>query len=212
MGQYALGAVVVFALNLLPAFGPPTWAVLLWFELARDLDPVPLVIVGAIAASAGRLVLALLARRFRGRFSAQRLARLEAARDVVTGSRGRTAAGLGVFLVSPLPSAQLFIAAGLLGVALRPLVLAFFLGRLVSYSVYLAAGNAVDASLGGVLESALRSPFGIALQVAMLAALVVLVRVDWAGLLARGQLSAGRGSDRPPSAGSPPAPPRTPPA
>jgi hypothetical protein len=40
MAVYALVAAVVLGVNLLPAFGPPTWAVLVWFEVTHDLDPV----------------------------------------------------------------------------------------------------------------------------------------------------------------------------
>jgi hypothetical protein len=40
-----------------------------------------------------------------------------------------------LFAAAPLPSAQLFEAAGLARVRLRHLVAAFFVGRLVSYSI-----------------------------------------------------------------------------
>ncbi len=185
MAQYLLLAGVVFGVNLLPAFGPPTWAVLVWFEIARDLDPVALVLIGATAATLGRVVLALGAGAFRGRLSARRREGLDAARTVLSGSRGRTAASLGLFLLSPLPSAQLFVAAGLIAVPLRPLAAAFFAGRLVSYSIYVGLGKAADARFGDVIEGAFRSPLGIALQVAMLAALVLLVRIDWVKIVTR---------------------------
>jgi len=47
----------IFAINLLPAFGPPTWAVLVFFRLNSDLPAVPLVLLGAVAAASGRFVL-----------------------------------------------------------------------------------------------------------------------------------------------------------
>ena len=69
--------------------------------------------------------------------------------------------------------------------ALVPLTLAFFAGRLVSYSIYVAAASAARHSLGSVFQKAFTSPLGIALQVIMLAGLVALVRVDWAKVLNR---------------------------
>lgn len=42
---------LVFGVNLLPAFGPPTWAVLVFLRLNLDVPAVPLVIVGALAAA-----------------------------------------------------------------------------------------------------------------------------------------------------------------
>jgi hypothetical protein len=180
---YLLAACSIFAINLLPAFGPPTWAVLVFFRLNSDLAAVPLILVGALAAASGRLVLAKTSRRFRSRFSQQRLESLQAAEDLLVGSRGRALAGLGLFALSPVPSAQLFVAAGLLTVPLLPLTLAFFAGRLVSYSLYVGAASAAKESFGSVLADAFASPLGVALQVLMLGLVVLLVRVDWVRLL-----------------------------
>jgi uncharacterized membrane protein YdjX (TVP38/TMEM64 family) len=175
----------IFGINLLPAFGPPTWALLVFFRLNSDLPAVPLILVGALAAASGRFVLAATTRRFRSRFSAERRESLQAAEKLLVGSRARAAAGLGLFALSPVPSAQLFVAAGLLTVPLVPLTAAFFAGRLVSYSLYVAAASAAKDSLGDVLADAIGSPVGIALQVTMLVGLVLLVRVDWAERLPR---------------------------
>src|SRR5690242_17126428 len=106
MVHYLVLAGVVFGVNLLPAFGPPTWAVLVFFRLQSGLAAVPLVLVGALAAASGRLLLAVASRRFRGRLSAERLAHLSAARDAIAGGRTRAFAGLGLFALSPVPSAQ----------------------------------------------------------------------------------------------------------
>ena len=65
-GGLAIALGCVFAINLLPAFGPPTWAVLVFFQVSGDLPPVPLVLGGALAAASGRLGLAWGAGRFRG--------------------------------------------------------------------------------------------------------------------------------------------------
>ena len=136
----ALGT--IFGVNLLPAFGPPTWAVLVFFRLNSELPAVPLVLLGALAAAMGRLTLAATARHFRPRFSAERRENLEAAEEILVGSRRKAFAGLGLFALSPIPSAQLFVAAGLLTVPLVPLTAAFFAGRLVSYSLYVGAASA----------------------------------------------------------------------
>lgn len=153
---------------------------LVFFRLNSDLPAVPLVLVGALAAASGRFVLATTARHFRGRFSDERRRSLEAAQQALVGSRAKAAAGLGLFALSPVPSAQLFVAAGLLTVPLLPLTAAFFAGRLVSYSLYVGAASAAKESLGDVLTDAIASPLGIAFQVAMLIGIVLLIRVDWA--------------------------------
>jgi len=173
--QYAIALGVVFAVNLLPAFGPPTWAVLLFFSIDFDLPAAALVLGGALAAASGRFLLAGGARRLRPRFSAARLRRLDRTEAALTANRTRTAAGLGLFLVSPLPSGQLFVAAGLMTVPLLPLTAAFLGGRLVAYSIYVSLGTIAAHSLGTVALDALTSPLGMAVQLLMLAGLAFLV-------------------------------------
>lgn len=64
------------------------------------------------------------------------VANMAAAGDALTRTRGRSLAVLLLFLVSPLSSAQLFEAAGLMEkIRLRPLLIAFGVGRTVSYRV-----------------------------------------------------------------------------
>jgi hypothetical protein len=193
--SYLVLAAVVFGVNLLPAFGPPTWSVLVFFRLQSSLPAVPLVLIGALAAASGRLVLASASRRFRNRLSKQRLEHLEAARDALAGGRKRAMAGLGLFALSPVPSAQLFVAAGLVAAPLVPLTAAFFSGRLVSYSIYVGAASAAKHSLGSIVRDSFTSPAGIALQVLMLAGLAALLRFDWGRILTGGR-RAGRLSAR----------------
>jgi uncharacterized membrane protein YdjX (TVP38/TMEM64 family) len=180
MVPYLEVAAVVFAVNLLPAFGPPTWAVLVLFHLTRDLAPVPLVVVGAVAAASGRLVLALSTRRLKPRLPKRYVANAEAAGRIVTQRRGAAITGLALFALSPLPSAQLFEAAGLTDVRLLPVTAAFFAGRIVSYSLYVAGAAALkQTDLGQVAVDSLRSPWGIAVELLLLLGIVLLGRIDW---------------------------------
>jgi hypothetical protein len=195
IAQYLAVAGIVFGVNLLPAFGPPTWAVLVLLKLHWHLEPVPLVVVGAVAAGAGRLVLAVATRRFRGRLPAKSVANLRANGAFAMGHKARSVGGLALFAVSPLPSAQLFEAAGLLDVPLVPLTLAFFAGRIVSYSLSIGAASLAEANLGQVFRSTLTSPYSWAVEVALLVGLILLARVDWADWITRRRnRRAGRGT------------------
>ena len=185
MVDLLLAASIVLVVNLLPAFAPPTWAVLVALRLTWGLPAIGLVLVGAVAATAGRVLLALAARRLGSHLSERRRASLQALADEAQARRGAAAGLLALFLLSPLPSGQLWTAAGLTGAPLRRLALAFMAGRLVSYSIYVAAASYARHSVRGALQGAFSSPLGIALQVLMLVGLVALVRVDWAALLAR---------------------------
>jgi uncharacterized membrane protein YdjX (TVP38/TMEM64 family) len=130
-------------------------------------------------------VLANVSRRLRGRFSRRRLESLAAAEEALAGDRRKELGGLLLFALSPVPSAQLFVAAGLLEVRLVPLTLAFFAGRLVSYSIYVSGASLAKHSIEHTLTAAFSSWWGITLQVVMLAGVVALVRVDWTRVLAR---------------------------
>lgn len=186
MGQveaYGLVAAAVFGVNLLPAFGPPTWAVLVLFSLHGQHSTPTLVLVGAVAAAGGRLLLAEGTRHLGDRLPEKHRKNLQAAGDLVTRRRRRSLAFLALFAVSPLPSAQLFEAAGLMSVRLLPLTAAFFVGRMVSYSLYVGGASALSSTdTGRVLLRNLTSPWSLAFEIAMLAALVLLARLDWTRL------------------------------
>jgi membrane protein YqaA with SNARE-associated domain len=199
---YLVAFACIFGVNLLPAFGPPTWAVLVFFKLNSDLAAVPLVLGGAIAAASGRLLLAHGARRLRGRFSRERLESLAAAQEALAGDRRKELGGLVLFALSPVPSAQLFVAAGLLEVRLLALTAAFFAGRVVSYSLYVGGASLARHSLEHTLTAAFSSWWGITLQALMLAGLVALVRVDWTRVI-RPRSAPRAPRPKPPPARSP---------
>jgi membrane protein YqaA with SNARE-associated domain len=185
MDAYLLTFACIFAVNLLPAFGPPTWALLVFFKLQYDRPIVPMILGAALCAASGRLVLAHTSRRFRHRLSPTRREHLNAAAEALTRDRRRSAGAIGLFALSPVPSAQLFIAAGLLDLRLLRLTAAFFAGRLIAYATYVSGAALAQDSLRDVLGDAFASPVGIALQIAMLLALIALLRIDWASRLAR---------------------------
>lgn len=87
---------------------------------------------------------------------------------------------ISLFALSPLPSAQLFEAAGLASIRLAHFTVAFFAGRIVSYSIYAATAKEIEkTSMGGAFKHYLANPIGIGLEIVMLGLLVALARVDW---------------------------------
>src|ERR1019366_4318682 len=177
--RYLILGLLVFGVTLLPAFGPPTWSLLVFARLRWHFDPVLLVSLGALGSSAGRLLLGLGFRKLRFHFPARYRANLESLETRLVERRGQAVALAALFVLSPLPSAQLFCAAGLLDLRIVPLTLAFFVGRLVTYSIYVATAVVVDAKLGSLLSQVWGSPWSIALQVLLLLALALLPLVPW---------------------------------
>lgn len=181
MTSYLVLFAIVFGVNLLPAFGPPTWSIIALYTLDTDLRVPLLVLVGAIAAASGRFLLAHATRLVGVRLLPDRTQRnLSAARDALERRKPSAVLGLGLFALSPVPSAQLFEAAGLAGARLIWFTLAFFAGRIVSYSIYAYTAKGIRASnLGDTLTAGLTSPLGLALQIGMLILLLALTQVDW---------------------------------
>ena len=184
--ELALALLAVFAVNLAPAFMPPTWSVLTFFLLRWDLPLVPLAVGGAAAASLGRLVLALASRRWgRGFLPAARrrsLAGLGARID----EKARWAPALAMlgYSFGPIPSNQLFVAAGLMGLRLRPIVSAFFVGRLISYTFWAGAAHVAVPRLEELFGRYWRDEAFIAVQIGLIALLAAFALIDWRRLLA----------------------------
>lgn len=173
-------AAVVLLFNLMPAFAPPTWAVLVLFSLNTNLHPIVIVAVGAVFAGTGRYLLARATGLFRNRISKKSLANLEAAQSLLTENTSRKVITIGLFVLSPLPSAQLFEAAGLMGVRLLPLTLAFFSGRLVTYNFYVFGASELKAhGIGELITKEFRSVWAILFQVLMITSVVLLTRINW---------------------------------
>ena len=141
---------IVFALNLLPAFAPPTWTAMSFVGLAiPDINFVWIALVAAVAATCGRIVLAkasylLLRRRWLSEETRRNVDTIRVgieSRPVVTFS---TVLG---YALSPLPSNYLFIAYGLTSLPIAFVALPFFIGRLLSYAFWLKTASAIGDRL-----------------------------------------------------------------
>ncbi len=188
MSAYLLLFAIVLGVNLLPALGPPTWSIVALYGLNSTLSLPVVVVVAALAAALGRYALAHGFRLLRHRIPGRMKANLEAAGKALQRRKRHAVLALGLFALSPLPSAQLFEAAGLTGVRLWPFTLAFFGGRIVSYSIYGATAKRIGTSnLGDTFRHELTSPVGIGLQLLMIGLIVAIAKVDWAKRLNPGQ-------------------------
>jgi membrane protein YqaA with SNARE-associated domain len=177
--------VVTCFVNVIPAFMPSTSLVLTYFHFHDDLAVLPLAAIGASAAGVGRTLLALGSRALgpqavppRWRTNVENLVAVLQSRKTL----GLPA--LAMFTISPLPSNYLFIAAGIAGAPLRPIVGVFVIGRFFNYLLQVGAAEAAADSLGEVL-----GPGGgwtpVVSQLAGLAVLLVVMRIDWGRVLRR---------------------------
>lgn len=181
MTAYLIAILAVFVANAVPAFAPPTWSLLVFLELNFELQPVVLVIIGVVSATAGRALLAYYMRHSTRWMPATYVENMESAGRYLTKSKGRVLATFALFFISPLSSAQLFAAAGIMkSIRLRPLLIAFALGRSISYASYVTGAHLVkQSSFGDVVLETLKSPWAIAAQVLMVVGVVALGMHHW---------------------------------
>lgn len=173
-------------LNVVPAFMPPTWAVLAYFHLYHALPVVPLAIVGALGATTGRALLAMGSRAFGARFvPAPWRANIEGLVETLQAQPTLAISSLVLFALGPLPSNQLFIAAGLARAPLAPILLVFGVARCISYVVWISAAEAADRSLRDVLGPRIGGWQVIMVQIAGFALIFLLLRIDWRRVLGK---------------------------
>jgi hypothetical protein len=184
MDSVAYLAVVVLLFNLAPAFAPPTWTVLVFFALNSDLPPWLIVIVGAICAGTGRYTLARFSSLLGNRLKGAPLRNLQSAKAALEDKSSRKYALIAFFVISPLPSAQLFEAAGLIGTRILPLTIAFFSGRVVTYSFYVAGASQLKSrGISDLITEQFSSVWAIIFQIIMIGAVLLLTRINWSHLL-----------------------------
>lgn len=171
---------VVFLCNLAPIFAPPTWSVIVYFLLTRELNPAAAVVVAAVSAGSGRYLLALATRALRNYIPEKARKNLYDAGVVFDENQKRRYGLIALFVISPLPSAQLFEAAGLMHMNLKRLTLAFFSGRIVTYSIYASGAYSLKfTNFGHLLSDAFKSPFSWALQLFSIALIYWIAKIDW---------------------------------
>jgi hypothetical protein len=175
---------IVLGLNVIPAFAPPTWMVFSYIGFRYVAVNVALLaLVGATAATLGRITLAKMARVVvRQRFMSDRTREnIDAIREHLEPRRKLT---FGIFLFyafTPLPSNTLFIAYGLTTMKLRLIAAPFFIGRSVSYTFWGFTASAVARRITLESTDALSylSVYFVASQILLLSLVYVFARVDW---------------------------------
>jgi len=174
---------VVFALNVIPAFAPPTWSVLSFIAIRFNSSIVLLAVVGAVAATLGRLVLARLSTVIVRQkiLSDDTKKNIDAVKERLESKKKLTFSILLFYAFSPFPSNHLFIAYGLTALKLRLIAIPFLLGRVVSYAFWAFTASSV-AQLLNYESAASKSFFSyyfVASQLFGLLTIYVFTKIDW---------------------------------
>lgn len=185
MAAHVILFLVVFLLNVIPAFAPPTWMVFsfLGFRLPEQMSW-PLALVGAGAAASGRLLLGKFSRIVVRNHWLSETTRenINALKPQLEKRQKLTFSLFLLYAFSPLPSNYLFMAYGLTTLPLVRLLVPFFVGRFVSYSFWTMSAAAVSRKLDLERSDALAylSVYFVLTQLALLALVYAFTRIDWA--------------------------------
>lgn len=184
---------VVFALNLVPAFAPPTWVTLSFVGLTvPSVNVFALAAVGAMAATLGRVGLAKLSRVIVRRKFLSEQARLnvDALKHGLEGRKALTSTMFTAFAISPLPSNYLFIAYGLTSLPIMLLAIPFFIGRFLSYGFWVTTASALGdrLNLNSSGSTSFLGAYFVLSQLLLVPVLYGFTKIDWRAVLAEGKL------------------------
>jgi hypothetical protein len=172
----------VYLLNVIPAFAPPTWMVFSFLGFRNaGANMVLLAVVGAVAATLGRVSLAKMSRVIIRRRFMSRSAResVDAIRVRLEQRRKLTFSVFLLYAFTPFPSNYLFIAYGLTAMDLLLIAVPFFIGRSITYSFWGVTSALVARRINHVAPLSYLSAYFIITQIALLYGVYLFTRVDW---------------------------------
>lgn len=182
-----IGVALALALvvNLVPAFMPSTWMILAFFYITFDLPLLPLTIGGAVVSGFGRFLLAkgsdLIARRFMPGKQAD-LQEL----GLFLESRGHwLSPAVFLYALTPLPTNNLFVAAGMVRVNLAWVLAGFWTSRIIADTFWVWTASQAFGDFDEIMSRALGNPLALAIQLAGVASIVLLYVLPWARWLNR---------------------------
>jgi membrane protein YqaA with SNARE-associated domain len=167
-------------LNAIPAFMPPTWALLTYFHIHQGMDIWMLAVVGGIASATGRTILSVAFRTMGTRILPVRWrTNIEALGQQMQKRQKLSLSALALFFLGPVPSNQVFIALGIARVRLAPAIAVFAVTRGAGYAFWIMSATSVASSLSEVLRPGLGSAASVIAQVVGLGILFAVMQVDW---------------------------------
>lgn len=182
MLDYLTVAALVFIINIIPAFMPPTWIILAG-QMADNpgFDPLALAVIGAISSTAGRAVLTYYSSFFRRFFTKDLEAHATEIKAFLEKREKELFAGTFIYALSPFPSNLVFIASGLTKTDWKPVFAGFFFGRLIIYYAAAALSVHIFSALNGVFNN--EQYVRYAFDVLGIAAAFSVIFVDWKKIL-----------------------------
>jgi len=174
---------IVFLINLIPAFMPPTWLTLTFFYITNPQNIFLLVLIGVTASTAGRYCLAKGSGKFFGKYGTKKKKKqMKLLEKKLHGKPLQKFIFTLLFSLSPLPSNALFIAVGATKTRLREVIAGFFVGRTISYLFLVFTTEKIFSSLGTTVEGT-GTLWTIMIEIIGIIAIIAFFVFDWEKLL-----------------------------
>ena len=203
---YLLAAfALIFVINMVPAFMPATWMVMAFFYIQFDLPLLPLTVIGAFVAGLGRIVLAKGSRWVKRGYMHDKKQDLDSLGACLDERRNAVSWTVFVYSLTPLPTNNLFIAAGMAEVNLAWVLVGYWSARAIADTFWVWTTDQVFESLGDIFGGVYSDWFGIGFQLLGITSIALLYFLPWAKWLRRFTRRAGQDPDA--ATLSPPAPP-----
>ncbi len=168
-----------FVINLVPAFMPSTWMILACFYIRFDLPLLPLTIGGALASALGRLMLARGSTWFKHRFLHGRESGLHELGGFLNEHRNVLAGTVFLYALTPLPTNNLFIAAGMVEVNMVQVLLGFAASRILANTFWVWTTNSAFEHIGELFKGAVGSWAAIVLELMGVVSVALLYFLPW---------------------------------
>jgi membrane protein YqaA with SNARE-associated domain len=174
---------IVFVINIVPAFMPPTWMVLSFLNIYEPQNIWVLVFIGVTASTTGRFALAKLSGFVTERFANREKKReFNAIKDRLQGKPMQKFIFTFIYALTPLPSNALFIAFGATKTRLHSVLAGFFAGRTLSYLFLVFTTKEVFTNLQATIEGN-ANLWTIVFEVLGILAIIIFFVIDWNKLI-----------------------------
>ena len=175
-----LAFAIIFVINMIPAFMPASWMVMAFFYIQFDLPLLPLTLIGALCSGLGRIVLAKGSTWFKRNFMRDKQQDLDDLGAFLDSRRHAMGSTVFFYSLLPLPTNNLFIAAGMAEVNLFWVLAGYWAARAIADTFWVWTTDQVFNSLSDVFGVVFSSWFGIAFQLLGITSILLLYFLPWA--------------------------------
>jgi membrane protein YqaA with SNARE-associated domain len=177
-------AVLIYIINVIPVFMPPTWTILAFYYINFHPPLLPTVIIGALSATLGRVTLYYISKNyFRRFFSKDSLSNYDALGSFFKGKQKLSIPLFLMYAFFPISSNYVYVAAGLAKIDIKILAGSFLIGRLISYLFWITTSHIVVTRMDVIFSKHISNIGFILLEVIGLIIVVLIGKIKWKKIL-----------------------------